>query len=291
MSDRDSGEDLSRLVAELVTTLEDLESELDPPEDRPLRPPKPSELRLFASDVAIPGLILVLETNIRALRLLQRALRLSEGTERTRRESRELGRRARDVSETTLERLDDALVDLQDAVEGRPNDEEAADLLADARELRSEVQTRLREYADDAANRARKSADRGDSDDGAVDIAVEDVGDQSDGEGSDDSADASESSGLTDDGADEDDDDGGTDDDADVGVNVDAELESIKREIDGAGDEKNGTPEDVDAGDETGGSDGDETGGSDGDETDADDSNGDTDTGNPQSDDPTDDEN
>ena len=77
MSDRDSGEDLSRLVAELVTTLEDLEDELEPSDERPLRPPTPGELRRFTSDVAIPGLILILESNIRALRLLQRALRPS----------------------------------------------------------------------------------------------------------------------------------------------------------------------------------------------------------------------
>lgn len=244
MSDRDSGEDLARLVAELVTTLEDLEDELDPPEDRPLRPPTPSELRLFASDVAIPGLILVLETNIRALRLLQRALRLSEGTERTRREGAELSRRARDVSETTLERLDDALVDLQDAVEGRPNDDEAADLLADARELRSEVQTRLREYSEGAADRAREAAERGDPDpdDGAVDITVDEPGESdATGNGDDDTDDADSVPGR---------DDSGDTDDAvdDVAVDVDAELESIKRELDGNGstvdDESDGRDDD-----------------------------------------------
>jgi hypothetical protein len=192
MSDRDSGEDLSKLVAELVTSLEAIESELDPPEDRPLRPPTPSELRLFASDVAIPGLILVLESNIRALRLLQRALQLRSGADRTRRETAELGDRARDVSETTLERLDDALVDLQDAVEERPNDDEVADLLADARDLRSEVQTRLREYADDPSD-------------------------------ADDPADSTETAEEVDETTE------------DVAVDVDAELESIKRDLDGNG--------------------------------------------------------
>jgi len=268
MSDRDSGEDLARLVAELVTTLEDLEAELDPPEDRPLRPPTPSELRLFASDVAIPGLILVLETNIRALRLLQRALRLSEGTERTRRQGAELSRRARDVSETTLERLDDALVDLQDAVEGRPNDEEAADLLADARELRSEVQTRLREYSEGAADRAREATDRGESDDGAVDITVGEPG-ESDAEEADGS-DANDGS-RTDDA---DDVDEAVDD---VAVDVDAELESIKRELDGdrstVEDENDGrddSPDDQLADGMTGEDDGEPT--VNGDETDAEDS-------------------
>lgn len=223
MSDRDSGEDLSRLVAELVTTLEDLEDELEPPDERPLRPPTPSEMRRFTSDVAIPGLILILESNIRALRLLQRALRLSEGADRTRRETEELGARARDVSETTLDRLDSALAELQDAVEARPGDDEAADLLADARELRSEVQTRLREYADDAADRARNSGDE------AVDIPV-------DGDEDAEAGDGAEGSESSEDGNDE----GESDE---VGVDVDAELESIKREIDG---DENGAGSDGD---------------------------------------------
>jgi hypothetical protein len=103
MPSRDD-EDLSRLVAELVTALQGLEGELDPP--RGPRPPTPRELRRFTSEVAIPGMILVLETNIRALRLLQRALEISERADRTREDAR-LGERARSVGDTTLDKLDE----------------------------------------------------------------------------------------------------------------------------------------------------------------------------------------
>jgi hypothetical protein len=145
MTDRSSDEDLSRLVAELVRSLRELEEELAPPDRRRPPLPTPQELRRFTSEVAIPGLILVLETNIRALRLLQRALEMGERAEDAQRSADELRERATTLSATTLDRLDDALADLQTAVEGRPDSDEAAALLADARELRQEVQDRLAE--------------------------------------------------------------------------------------------------------------------------------------------------
>jgi len=254
MADRDSGEDLARLVADLVSTLRDLEDELEPPDDRAIRPPTPRELRRFTSDVAIPGLILVLETNVRALRLLRRALQVSETADRTREETAELGERARDVSETTLARLDEALVELQAAVEDRPQGDEAADLLEEARDLREEVQARLRDYTDEVE----------DGPDGPVQIDVE---------GSDDTDDAAA------DGEDRDDDDGGDplalDDSAAVDIDVDAELESIKRDLDGNGTD--GSAEDDDGTDPEAGAEGEDTGGEDtGDADDADGTDGTT---------------
>lgn len=215
MSDPDD-EDLSRLVAELVTALRDLERELDPP--RGPRPPSPRELRRFTSEVAIPGVILVLETNIRALRLLQRALEVSERADRTREDVR-LGERARSVSDTTLDKLDDALADLEGAIEGRPDNEEAARLLDDARRLRAEVQTRLEAYTTDEAER--------DGDDGS--------GETDDGDVTADSDDA---------GADEV--DAGDDGTAGPQVDVDAELESIKAELDEGDASENGAEDDSD---------------------------------------------
>jgi hypothetical protein len=201
MTSDDSDEDLSRLVTDLVRTLRELESELEPPspEDGP-RLPTPRDLRRLTSEVAIPGLILVLETNIRALRLLQRALRLAEGADTAREETSRIQEQARSVSETTLERLDDALVDLRDAVEGRPNEAEAAELLDQARDLRAEVQERLREA-------------------GRENGAVPDSGEtQSDPTGD---------SEATDDGPE-------TDGDQ---VDVDAELRTIKSELEDIDDE------------------------------------------------------
>jgi len=226
MSERDD-EELSRLVAELVTALRDLEAELDPP--RGPRPPTPRELRRFTSEVAIPGAILVLETNVRALRLLQRALELSERADRTREDAR-LGDRARTMSDTTLDKLDDALADLESAVRGRPDNEEAARILDDARQLREEVRTRLAEYGDEADDPA----------DGASASHDDRTADDETGSGEERA-------------------------DGETGpqVDVDAELESIKADLseqaddtpgDGADTPENGadTPDDDDVEDRTG---------------------------------------
>jgi len=195
MADDSSDEDLARLVADLVRTLRELEDELEPPrpDDGP-RLPTPRDLRRFTSEVAIPGFILILETNVRALRLLQRALRLADGAEAASRETEQLRDRAKSASESTLSRLDDALVGLQDAVEGRPNDDEAAELLDDARELRAEIQRRIRESTPSEGDTNRSSGE-----------------------------DADEPSAVEGDGDDTDD---------AVSVDVDAELESIKRDLD-----------------------------------------------------------
>lgn len=196
-----SDEDLARLVADLVRTLRDLESELEPPGpgDGP-RLPTPRDLRRLTSEVAIPGLILVLETNIRALRLLQRALRLADDADAAREGTGRIQEQARSMSETTLERLDDALVDLRDAVEGRPNEAEAAELLDQARELRAEVQERLRESA---------------RENGATPTASDESGESSGDEGGTEDRDRS---------------------DRDQ-VDVEAELRTIKSELDQIDDE------------------------------------------------------
>lgn len=210
MRDDSGDEDLARLVASLVRTLRELESELEPPEPgRGPRPPTPREVRRFASDVAIPGLILVLETNIRALRLLQRSLRLADDADRATESAGELRSRAESASETTLARLDDALADLQSAIEGRPDNEEAASLLDEARDLRAEVERRLDERARGNGASEEPSAD---TDDSEADAAAE---------GADESVDTYSR------------------DDADeaVQVDVDAELQSIKSELDDGDDD------------------------------------------------------
>lgn len=214
MSERDD-EELSRLVAELVTALRDLETELDPP--RGPRPPTPRELRRFTSEVAIPGAILVLETNVRALRLLQRALELSERTDQTREDVR-LGDRARTVSDTTLDKLDDALADLESAVRGRADNEEAARILDDARRLREEVGTRLEEYGNEEdSDETGPGDERGDGDTGPqvdVDAELESIKSELDEQADDRSEDGADTSGESGDGDDDDPDDDALDDDA-----------------------------------------------------------------------------
>lgn len=166
-----SDDDLATLVGDLVTTLRRLEDEFEPRTDdgRP-RPPTPRELLRLTSDVAIPATILLLRSNIEALKLLQRALRMADGRAPTTGNS-DVRQRAERLSATTLSKLDGALADLQDAVEGQPTDDDARELLTDARRLRSEIEDRLA----DRTNGDATAASDGDSGDDPLEI--EDEGD------------------------------------------------------------------------------------------------------------------
>jgi len=193
-----SDDDLATLVGDLVTTLQRLEDEFEPRTDsgRP-RPPTPRELMRLTSDVAIPATILLLRTNIEALKLLQRALRMADGRPPTTGSGGgQVRQRAEELSATTLSKLDGALADLQDAVEGKPTDDEARELLAEARDLRADIEDRLAERTNGDAPPADERTASGDGDDEALE------------EGDD------------------------------VPVDVDAELQSLKDDMD-AGDDQN----------------------------------------------------
>ena len=141
-ADYEADTDLLRLTTDLARSLRDLQQELEPRRGR--RPPSPRDLLRFTDEVAIPATILILETNVRALKLLQRAIRLSDrrGPDGTATDTA-VRDRAAALSRSTLHRLDDALADVQDAIEGRPPDDDARALLDEARELRAEIDARL----------------------------------------------------------------------------------------------------------------------------------------------------
>ena len=142
----DPEEDIPALLAELVSTLQELQTAVEPRTERGRpRPPTPEELIRFTSDVTIPAAILVLKTNIEALKLLRRALRLAEGRPATASSGPGVQQRATELSRATLARLDDALSDLQGAIEGKPPDAEARELLTEARELRESLAEQLAE--------------------------------------------------------------------------------------------------------------------------------------------------
>lgn len=130
-------DELREQVAELAETLADLEGELR--EER--RRPRLRDLVRFTREVTIPGVILVLRTNIEALKLLQRALALGD-PDGSKAES-PLRDRAEAAGRSALSELDGALEDLGDALSGAPRDGRARELLAEARDLQAEVGSEL----------------------------------------------------------------------------------------------------------------------------------------------------
>jgi len=205
-------DELEASVRELSRTLEELQAELRRPPTGPLglpRPPKPGELLRFTEQYTVPALISLLETNIRLLELLAAAIRVADGrpldgpgegglVDAGRRSLEHVG----DGSETlasasraTLERLDEALAELQEAAEGgRPENPEVRQLMSEARELRAEI-------------------DEGLSDPGPAD-----------------------------DRARETDPDGSEEGEGPVGIDVDEELETIRKRVDDPEDRPDGGP-------------------------------------------------
>lgn len=135
MSDAGGEPDVTELLADLTQELRRIQREVEP-ERRSLR----RDLARFTSEVAIPALILVLKTNIQILELLRRTIRIAEGRELDHGQGGEMRERAERLGQATLSQLDTLLVELQSAVEGRPNDERARQLIDEARSLRQEIQ-------------------------------------------------------------------------------------------------------------------------------------------------------
>ncbi|OAQ53726.1 hypothetical protein HTG_05550 [Natrinema mahii] len=204
----DHEDELVDAVRELTRTIDALRAELEEsgPRRPRLRPPTPRELLRATDEVAIPAALAVLETSVRALEAFQRGLRVVR-TERDVREqtsaaAASTGERADRLRETTLSSLDTVLSELQRAAStGQlPADDEARDLLAEARDLRDDVDSRLRA----AAETDPEAADRDRSDGaGGVTIDIEE--------------------GPLDDASPD-----GADGEPDPAVDVDAELETLR---------------------------------------------------------------
>lgn len=175
-------EDLTVLVTDLEDTLRQLRTEVGErdrvssrPRSRPdgpalPRPPSPREVLRFTETYTIPTAVAFLEAAIRGLELLGGAIRLLDGRDpRTPGRTGDGGSVLTDVSAAAgeraaasgreaLARVDDALAELQRTYEGEPTDPTARRLLADARELRGEIDDRL------SAMERSGTADRDDRD-------------------------------------------------------------------------------------------------------------------------------
>ena len=250
MTDRGSGsggdraprddQDLAALVDELSTTLEALRDAADD-ERRPVRrssrpprpfggrgptPPTPRELLRFTEQYTIPTFIALLESGVRSLELLRATLRLLDGRgiETASPEARE---RVESVGRTTLDRVDAVLSDVGSAIEGgEPTDPDARDLLADARALREEIDRRLRETEASERGRERERGDGRDWDGSArrasgrapatgreIPVRAAEEDESADGE------------------------DGENEEDENPPVDVEAELDTIRRDVRGEADE------------------------------------------------------
>jgi hypothetical protein len=171
----DDDRELEAVLVELTETLDSLQDELEPAaRGGGFRPPSPGDVARFTDEVAIPAAILVLETNLRALELLQRTIRMANG--RQTRSSRSsdgttISARAEAASRTTLSRLDGALSEIQSAIDGRPPDDDAQELLEEARELRSEIEARLE--ASERESSETRGHERGSDGDAAEGVSID----------------------------------------------------------------------------------------------------------------------
>jgi len=143
MSNAGEDPDITELLRDLSRELRRLQREVEP--DRRLRPPTGNELARFTSEVAIPGLILMLKTQIQALELLRRTIRMVDGRypEGDGGGESQVRARAEQLGQVTLDQMDAVLAELQESIDGRPADDRSQQLITDARELRSQIQEEL----------------------------------------------------------------------------------------------------------------------------------------------------
>jgi hypothetical protein len=264
MSSRDRrDDDLEERLDELEDVLGELRADLRETEDDrrgPPRPPRLSELVRFTEQYTIPTLIALLETTIKSLELLQGTLRLADPGRSVAEGTEGAGDRLADVRDGATNGLARSLSELRTALSEAdlPEDAASRSIVADARDLTAEIESRIDEgrREADAARDRRLGRDRdGGRDD--KDRPRNEEGADRDDEASPVQIDVTEPGESGDvDGADE------ATEDADdpPEVDVESELESIKRQIDG--DEADAGAAETDA-----------------DDTDDDDIGGDADTG------------
>lgn len=201
-------EELVARLDELEATLSELRSELDSEQRGPPQPPSLGDLLRFTEQYTIPTLIAILEATVRSLELLRRTLRLADPARAASEEADAARSQLDQVGTEAGEQLAGALSELRTALSATelPENEESRRLVADARELTSEIENRLRDAEQTVRTQRSGEASR-ESNGVMIDVNEEST------------ADADEESSTP----------AGT-----AAVDVDAELESIKQELDAA---------------------------------------------------------
>lgn len=158
-------------VEALADTLERIEGELTPGRGRGVGAPRLRDFRRFTADVTIPLVILVLETNVRALRIFQRALRPADAegsvVERT------AGRRAADMTRGSLDRLDGILTDLQNSVTATDANDSLSGLLEEATTLQRRVADEIDRREGEGTRSGTAWDERADADTVSIDVEAE----------------------------------------------------------------------------------------------------------------------
>ncbi|EMA66520.1 hypothetical protein C461_10783 [Halorubrum aidingense JCM 13560] len=248
MSSRDDrrDDDLEARLDDLEDVLTELRRDLRETErDRrgPPRPPRLSELVRFTEQYTIPTIIALLETTIKSLELLQGTLRLADPGRSLADGAAPATDRLGDVRDGASAGLARSLGELRTALSEADLPEEAASrsIIADARDLTAEIEARIEE-----SRREADSARRGERRDPSerTDSRGDDSrGDDGDGRGDsggiridvtdpNDTGDDPPGTAVERDAADPGDDSPAPE------VDVESELESIKRQIDGDGDDE-----------------------------------------------------
>ncbi|KAB1191911.1 hypothetical protein GJR96_00040 [Haloferax sp. MBLA0076] len=234
MSDRRRDDDILDVLDELGETLDELGSELREERDREVRdrfrnprPPTFGEVMRFTESYTLPTIIAVLEATIASLELLRRLIRLSDPGRvmEDRRTESDIDVRMREVPRTAVYGVERALDELRKALSEAdlPSNSDARDIMEHARSLADELDARITDAERERTSRERhwrdeerrfesswrRRSDARGRDSGPVRIDVteegsENVANDADGE-SDDTPQ----------------------------VDVEAELESIKREVKG----------------------------------------------------------
>ena len=237
MSSRDTRRDdeLEERLDELEDVLTELRRDLrESGGDRrePPRPPSLSELLRFTERYTIPTVIALLETTIKSLELLRGTLRLADPGRSVADDAGATADRLADVRDGASAGLARSLSELRTALSEADLPEEAASrsIIAAARDLTAEIESRIEEgrRQADAARRPDRDEDRVRDDASGGDRGVRiDVTDP-DAEPGEPAADEA------------------AEDDPAPEVDVESELESIKRQVDGDDADDAGDADDAD---------------------------------------------
>lgn len=249
MSDRRRNDEVLDLLEDLGNTLDELGSELRAERERdtldrfqPPRPPRFGEVMRFTESYTIPTVIAVLEATIASLELLRRLLRMSDpgrAFEGDRRGSDWSDQRLREAPRAAVVGVERALSELRTALSEAdlPTNPEARDILERARTLTDELDARIDEAQRDRTDRERRWRDE--------ETRFESQWRRTERRGGRKS---SASTPVRIEVTDESDEDEGTagerhdESDEPTEIDVDAELESIKREVNGDDEDEESEP-------------------------------------------------